>query len=75
MDISRIGARLCCEAECPLPLRVHERVLFNPQMQPYGELSRSIASIVRWIQGLEFGISYERPLSTATNDIKNIVKN
>jgi len=75
VDISRRGAKLRCDEDLPVTVRMGERVLFNPQLQPFGELARYQPSIVRWISNGEFGISFEHPLSVSSNDIMRIVKN
>lgn len=75
VDISRSGARLRFDPDFPLTLAVGDRVLFNAQLQPFGELSHYLPAVVRWEKGKECGIALERPLSMAMADIMCIIKN
>ncbi|WP_428566752.1 MAG: PilZ domain-containing protein [Solidesulfovibrio sp. DCME] len=75
VDISRRGARLRCHEDLPVRVHLGQRLLFNPQLQPFGELARYQAAIVRWLKNDEFGICFERPLAVSHLDITRIVKN
>lgn len=75
VDISLHGARLRCQEDMPVAVCEGKRLLFNPQLQPFGELARYHPSIVRWAQDGDFGVHFERPLSMAAADIMRIVKN
>ncbi|EHJ49641.1 type IV pilus assembly PilZ [Solidesulfovibrio carbinoliphilus subsp. oakridgensis] len=75
VDISPRGAKLRSDEEMPVVVREGERLLFNPQLQPFGELARYHPSIVRWIRDGDFGVHFERPLAMASVDIMRIVKN
>ncbi len=75
VDISRVGARLRWDGEAFVRTRPGERLLFNPQLQPFGELAHYLPGIVRWVKDLEFGLSFEHPLSLSASDIMRIVKN
>lgn len=75
VDIGRMGARLRCPEGRPIPLHPDERVLFNPHLQPFGELSRYTAAIVRWIRSPDFGVRFAHPLSASSSEIMRIVKN
>ncbi len=75
LDISPTGARLRCDEDVPVSVRPGEQVLFNPQLQPFGELAHYIPSLVRWSKGLEFGIRFNRSLTLSASDIMRIVKN
>ncbi len=75
VDISRRGVRLRSHDDLPVTVHLGQRVLFNPQLQPFGELAHYHAGIVRWANGDEFGICFERPLDISTDDITRIVKN
>ncbi|EFL49411.1 type IV pilus assembly PilZ [Solidesulfovibrio fructosivorans JJ]] len=75
IDISRRGTRVCCDEDLPITVHMDQRVLFNPQLQPFGELAHYQPGFVRWIRDMEFGICFEHPLSLSTSDITRIVKN
>ncbi len=75
VDISRRGARLRSDADLPVRVYLGQRLLFNPQLQPFGELAHYQAGIVRWQNGDEFGICFERALALSSLDITRIVKN
>jgi hypothetical protein len=75
VDISRSGAKLRLDEEMPISLHLDQTVLFNPQLQPFGELAQYIPSLVRWMDGPEFGLLFPRPLTISTGDIMRIVKN
>lgn len=75
VDISRRGARLRCHDDLPVRVSMGQRILFNPQLQPFGELAHYQAGFVRWIHGDEFGICFEHSLSLSPSDITRIVKN
>lgn len=74
VDISRLGARLRAEADSPVAVRRGDRLLFNPQLQPFGELAHYHGAIVRWINGTDFGIGFERPLRISEGDMTRIIK-
>ncbi|MHC1788612.1 PilZ domain-containing protein [Solidesulfovibrio sp.] len=75
LDISRSGARLHRDEDMPVEIHTDLELLFNPQLQPFGELAQYIPSIVRWIEGETFGLSFLRPLALSPGDILRIVKN
>ena len=75
IDISRRGVRVRCDEDLPITVHLGQRLLFNPQLQPFGELAHYLPGLVRWIRGMEFGICFEQPLSISTSDIMRIVKN
>lgn len=75
IDISRDGAKLCLDEDMPLVVRVDQPLLFNPLLQPTGELAQYQPAIVRWTQGMEFGLAFERPLALSPGDIRRVVKN
>jgi DNA-directed RNA polymerase subunit RPC12/RpoP len=75
VDISRRGARLRCDDDLPVRVSLGQRLLFNPQLQPFGELAHYQSGVVRWIRDNEFGICFERPLAVSPGDITRIVKN
>lgn len=75
IDISRNGAKLRLDDEMPITIRCDQVVLFNPKLQPFGELAQYIPCLVRWVDGAEFGLLFKRPLALASGDIMHIVKN
>jgi rubredoxin len=75
VDISPRGARLRPDEDMAVTVREGDRLLFNPQLQPFGELARYHPSVVRWVREDEFGIHFERALAMASGDIMRIVKN
>ncbi len=75
VDISPRGARLRPDEDVPVTVYEGERLLFNPQLQPFGELAHYHPCLVRWVRDGEFGVSFEQPLSLAARDIMRIVKN
>lgn len=75
VDISRLGARVRCDEMLPVAVHMGQRVLFNPRLQPFGELAHYQPGLVRWIREMEFGLCFERPLSLSNADILRIVKN
>lgn len=75
LDISRTGARLHRDEDMPIDIQAEQELLFNPKLQPFGELAQYIPSVVRWIEGETFGLSFLRPLTLSPGDILRIVKN
>lgn len=75
VDISPRGVRLRSDDNLPVHVAMGQRVLFNPQLQPFGALAHYQAGIVRWLHGEEFGICFEHPLPLSNLDIMRIVKN
>jgi len=74
VNISRGGARLRYDPEVGQAPAVGERLLFNAQLQPFGELSRYRPSTVRWSKDTEFGLAFDHPLSLSVPDIMCIIK-
>ena len=75
IDISREGARLCQDEDMPFTVAVEQRLLFNPLLHPTGELAQYLSAVVRWIEGIEFGLEFDRPLALPPGEIRHIVKN
>lgn len=75
LDISRTGARLRGYDRRPIQVHMGEHLLFNPKLQPFGELAHFHPGIVRWKKDPEFGICFEEPLPLPACDIARIVKN
>ena len=69
VNISRGGARLRYDPEVGQTPFIGERLLFNAQLQPFGELSRYRPSTVRWCKNAEFGLAFDHPLSLSVPDI------
>jgi len=74
VNISRGGARLRYDPEVGQTPFIGERLLFNAQLQPFGELSRYRPSTVRWCKNAEFGLAFDHPLSLSVPDIMCIIK-
>lgn len=74
VNISRGGARLRYDPGVGAAPAPGDKLLFNAQLQPFGELSRYLPGTVRWSNGTEFGLSFDRPLSLAVADIMCIIK-
>ena len=75
IDISRDGAKLCQDEDMPFTVAADQRLLFNPQLHPTGELAQYLPATVRWTQGAEFGLEFDRPLAVSPGEIRRIVKN
>jgi len=75
VDISRDGARLRQDEDMPITVAADQRLLFNPQLHPTGELAQYLPAVVRWTQGLEFGLEFDRPLALSPGEMGRIVKN
>ena len=75
VDISRTGAKLRLDEETPVALKRDQSVLFNPKLQPFGELAQYIQCVVRWTDGSAFGLVFNQPLTISSSEIMCIVKN
>jgi hypothetical protein len=75
LNISRTGARLRGYDCHPIQVHMGAHLLFNPKLQPFGELAHFHPGIVRWKKAPEFGICFEEPLPLPACDITRIVKN
>lgn len=74
VDICRRGVRVRCGQRVLAALSMEQHVLFNPQLQPFGELARFLPGVVRWMKEKECGICFTCPLSLAAADIRCILK-
>lgn len=73
LDLSVLGARLEIDDESPMPCR-GDMVLFNPKLQPVGPLGDFHRAKVRWVQGSECGVAFERAIFASASDLRRIVK-
>lgn len=75
VNISQNGACLRLDDDAQLPARTGDQLLFNAQLQPFGELSQYQRATVRWLRGQDFGLHFDRPLSLTSTDLRRIIKN
>jgi len=74
VDISVLGARLRFVEEDGFPVAKKDKILFNAGLQPVGPLAEFHMATVRWVDGDDFGIAFQKPLFASACDLSCIVK-
>jgi len=74
VDISVLGARLRFADDGGFPLSRSDKILFNAALQPVGPLGVFHLSTVRWVEGNEFGIAFQKPIFASAADLACVVR-
>lgn len=73
-NISRRGARLrVMNNDCP-SVKPDDIILFNPKLQPFGQLGSYVQAMVRWVSDRDFGILFKNPLFGSDDELVRVIK-
>ena len=74
VDISVHGARLRFVEDDGFPVAEKDQILFNAGLRPVGPLAEFHMAAVRWVDGGDFGIAFNNPLSASPSDLSCVLK-